>query len=326
MGAGRVPAVTEPLVLPEPKPFRFTLQTGGPIDQHGWAEVARRAEDLGYAVLTVADHLDRGPATVPALMAAADATTTIRIGSMVFANDYVHPVVLAKQAATLDLLSDGRLELGIGAGWMTSDYEQAGIALDRPGVRIDRLAEAVTIIKGLLRGETVDFAGEHYRITALAGTPLPVQRPHPPIVIGGGGRRILSLAAREADVVGLNIALWAGTIDDRAGPSATEAATAEKVRWLREAAPERFAGLELQTRIHLAMISDDRRSVAEAVGPALGLTPEEALATPHALVGTVQEIIEQCHRWRDGFGISTFGLSADVLDELAPVVAALAGT
>lgn len=315
-----------PLPLPDPKPFRFCLQTAGPIDAVGWAEVARKAEDLGYGGLTVADHLDTGPAPIPALMAAADATTTLRIGTMVLANDYVHPVVVAKEAATLDLLSGGRFELGIGAGWMTSDYEQSGIPLDPPGVRIARLEEALGIIKGLFADGPVTAHGEHYRVTGLEGLPKPVQRPHPPIVIGGGGRKILSLAAREADIVGINIALWAGRIDESAGPSATQEATAQKVRWLHEAAPDRFAGLELQTRVHLAMIDDDRRAVAEAVGPALGLTPEQALGTPHALVGTLEEIVEQCHAWRDGFGISTFGLAADAIDDFAPVVAALAGS
>lgn len=314
------------LALPAKRPFRFTLQTAGPLDQRGWREIARKTEDLGYAALTVADHLDTGPAPVPALMAAADATTTLRIGSMVFANDYVHPVVRAKEGATLDVLSDGRFEFGIGAGWMTTDYEQSGISMDSASTRIERLGEAVRIIKALMSDGPVDFNGVHYQVKGLEGTPKPVQKPHPPIVIGGGGRRILSLAAREADIVGLNIALWAGRIDETAGPSATAEATAEKVRWLHEAAPQRFDQLELQVRIHLAMVNPDREAVAEAVGPSLGLTTQEALATPHALVGTVEEIVEQCQHWRDGFGISTFGLSADAIDDLAPVVSILAGT
>lgn len=310
----------------ERKPFRFSVQTPGPVDRRGWSEVARKAEDLGFSVLTVADHLDSGPAPIPALMAAADATTNLRIGTMVLANDYTHPVVVAKSAATLDLLSDGRLELGIGAGWMTTDYQHAGIQMDRASVRIERLTEAVTVIKAMFSGEPTDFDGKHYQLTGMVGSPLPVQRPHPPIIIGGGGRRILELAAREANIVGLNIALWSGRIDENAGPSATSAATADKLRWLHDAAPERFASLELQVRVHLAMIHDDRQSIAEAVGPALGLSPEEALASPHALVGSRSEVIDQCQRWREDFGISMFGLPADCMDDFAPVVAELIGS
>jgi probable F420-dependent oxidoreductase len=325
-GDGEVEAGDAPLLLPRRKPFRFCLQTAGPLDQRGWRETARKAEDLGYAVLTVADHLDSGPAPVPALMAAADATTTLRIGSMVFANDYKHPVVLAKEAATLDVLSGGRFELGLGAGWMTSDYVHAGIPMDPPGVRIARLEEAIAVIKGLMSEGPFDFEGTHYRVSALDGLPKPLQQPHPPVVIGGGGRRVLELAAREADIVGLNIALWAGRIDESAGPSATREATAQKLRWLRAAAPSRYEALEVQVRVHLAMVTDDRDGVADAVGPALGLTPQQAKDSPHALVGTVDHVVEQCHFWRDEFGISTFGLSADVVDDFAPVVARLAGT
>lgn len=308
-------------------PFRFGLQASAARDRRQWVETARRAEDLGYATLTVADHLDDQLATTPALMAAADATTTLRLGALVWCVDYHHPVVLAKEAATLDLLSEGRLELGLGAGWQVTDYDQAGIAMDRPGVRIDRLTEAVHVIKALLAQDApVHLEGEHYRVAGMVGTPRPVQRPHPPLLIGGGGRRVLSLAAREADVVALNIDLRSGRIDTSAGPTATEDATDEKLTWIREAAGDRFPHLELQTRIHLAAVTDDRRSLAEAVAPALGLTPEQAMTSPHALAGTVDEIAEQCLERRERWGISYIGLSADAIDDLAPVVDRLAGT
>ena len=308
-------------------PFRFGLQASEARDRRGWIEVARRAEDLGYATLTVADHLDDQLATTPALMAAADATTTLRLGALVWCVDYHHPVVLAKEAATLDLLSEGRLELGLGAGWQASDYDQAGIAMDRPGVRVDRLTEAVHIVKALLAQDApVHLDGEHFRVAGMVGTPRPVQRPHPPLLVGGGGRRVLSLAAREADVVALNIDLRSGRIDASAGPTATEDATDEKLAWIREAAGDRFEHLELQTRIHLAAVTDDRRGLAEAVAPALGLTPEQAMASPHALAGTVDEIVEQCLERRERWGISYIGISADAMDDMAPVVARLAGT
>ena len=311
--------------MPAPRPFRFGVQASAATTRTEWVEIARRAEDLGYSVLTVADHLDDQFATTPALMAAADATTTVRIGSLVYANDYHHPAMLAKEAATLDVLSDGRLELGLGAGWMREDYDGAGIPFDPPATRIARLAEAVTVIKALLSDEPCAFTGEHYTVH-MAGSPKPVQRPHPPILIGGGGRSILTLAAREADIIGLNIDLRSGRIDASAGPTASAEATDEKIRWIRDAAGARFADIELQVRIHLALVTDDIAGVAESLAPAFGLTPEQGLDTPHALAGSVDQIVETCLARRERFGISTIGLSLDVMDTMAPVVARLAGT
>jgi len=242
------------------------------------------------------------------------------VGVMVFCNDYRHPVVLAKEAATLDVLSGGRLMLGLGAGWKASDYERSGITQDRPGVRVDRLDEAITVIKGLMGDGACTFEGTHYTVTDLDGQPKPVQRPHPPIMLGGGGRRVLSLAAREADVVGLNIDLRSGRIDESAGPTAHAEATDTKLAWLREAAGARFGDLEIQTRIHLAMVSADRDAVADAMAPALGMTPAQAKQSPHALVGTLDEMEEQCHQWRQRWGITNIGLSADAMEGLAPLV------
>ena len=307
-------------------PFRFTIQCSSSpsADVGSWPALARKVEDLGYAALTVADHLDDQLAPVPALMAAADATTTLRVGALVFCNDYRHPVVLAKEAATLDVLSGGRLDLGIGAGWMTTDYEQSGIALDPAAVRVDRLTEAVTIVKGLFGEGPFSFSGKHYSITDLDGLPKPVQRPHPPIIIGGGGRRVLELAAREADIVGINVDLRAGRIDESAGPNATVAATDQKLVWVRHAAGERFADLELQVRVHLAVITDDRETMAKQLAPGLGLTPEQALLSPHALAGTVEQIVDPLVERRERWGISTIGLSADAIEPFAPIVSKLA--
>jgi probable F420-dependent oxidoreductase len=317
-----------PSASPSDRPFRFSVQCSALPDggARAWAELARTCEDLGYSTLTIADHLDDQLAPVPALMAAADATSTLRVGALVFCNDYKHPVVLAKEAATLDLLSGGRLELGLGAGWMTTDYERAGITLDPAGVRIARLAEGVTVIKALLGDGPCTFAGEHYRVTGLEGWPKPVQRPHPPILIGGGGRRVLSLAGREADVVGLNVNLAKGVIDASAGPNGTDEATLEKVGWVRAAAGPRWSDIELQVRIHLAVVTGDREGVAEALAPAFGLTPAQALTTPHALCGSVEQIADDLVERRERFGISVIGVSVDVLHDLAPVVARLAGT
>lgn len=283
-------------------------------------------EDLGYSALTIADHFDDQLAPVPAVVAAADATTTLRVGVLVFGNDYRHPVVLAKEAATIDVLSGGRFELGLGAGWMASDYEQAGIALDRPGRRIARLAEAITVVKGLFADGPLTFHGEHYRIEGLDGWPKPVQRPHPPIIVGGGGRKVLSLAGREADVVGINVDLRSGAIDAAAGRTGTVEATDEKISWIRAAAGERFSTLELQVRVHLVVVTDDRAGVAAMLAGGFGLTPEEALGSPHALAGTVEEICADLVARRERWGISTIGVGVDSLEAMAPVVARLAGT
>lgn len=306
------------------KPFRFGIQASSAGSRKEWIDLARKVEDLGYATLTVADHLDDQFATTPALMAAADATTSLRLGALVYANDYHHPVVLAKEAATLDLLSDGRLELGLGAGWMPSDYAGAGIAFDRPGLRIERLAEAVRVVKGLHGDGPLRFDGRHYQVD-MVGTPTPVQRPHPPILMGGGAPRMLRLAAREADIIGLNVDMSSGSIGPTSGPSATAESTDQKVAWIREAAGERFDDIELQVRIHFALVTDDRPGTAVAVSPLFGLTPAQGLETPHALAGTVEEIVETCVERRARFGISYIGLSADAVDPFAPVVAALAG-
>jgi probable F420-dependent oxidoreductase len=307
-------------------PFRFGIQCKGPADPAGWPALARKIEDLGWSTLTVADHLDDQLAPIPAVMAAAAATTTLRVGTMVLANDYRHPVMTAKEAATVDVLSGGRFELGVGAGWMTSDYELAGIPMDAPGVRIERLTEAVTVMRGLWGGHPFSIDGDHYRVHQLSGRPAPATPGGPTLVIGGGGERVLRLAARLADIVALNVNLRAGVIDERAFPDGTPVATDRKLAWIREAAGDRFESLELQARIHLAMVTDDRASVIEELAPAFGLTAEEAGATPHALIGSVEQICDQLIERRERWGISYLGMSADQLDAFAPVVARLAGT
>ncbi len=308
------------------RPFRFGIQCKGPADHAGWAELARKVEDLGWSTLTVADHLDEPLAPVPALTAASAATTTLGLGTMVLANDYRHPVMLAKEAASLDVLSGGRFELGIGAGWMTADYEPAGIPLDRPGLRIARLAEALTVLRGAWSGGPFSFAGDHYQVTDLVLPPTPVTPGGPRIVIGGGGERVLRLAAREADVVALNVNLRAGVIDERAFPDGSPESTDRKLAWIRDEAGARFDDLELQARVHLAMVTDDRAGVIDQLAPAFGLTPEQAAATPHALIGSVDQICDQLVERRERWGISYLGLSHDQLDAFAPVIARLAGT
>lgn len=308
------------------RPFRFQVSASTCTDPVSWRELARRAEDLSYDSFALADHLDAQLAPLPALVAAAEATRTIRICPLVLANDYRHPAVLAKELATVDLLSGGRLDIGIGAGWMASDYAGAHLPFDTPSVRIARLGEAITVLKGLFADEPCTFTGAHYAIDGLDGTPKPHQRPHPPILVAGGGRKILTLAAREADIVGINLNLAAGVIDHRVGPGATAAATEEKLAWIRDAAGDRFDALDLHVRVHVAMVHDDPASVAAMLAPALGIDPDAALASPHALVGSVEQIVDALVERRERYGLNMICWSADALDALAPVVARLAGT
>lgn len=308
------------------RPFRFTVQASRLGHPDELRPLARKAEDLGASAITLADHVDDQLAPIAALMAAADATTTLRVGSLVFANDYRNPVLLAKEAATIDALSGGRLDFGIGAGWMTEDYESAGIDMDRPGVRIRRLEEALGIITSLWAEGPVNHDGEFYRVQNLEGQPKPAQSPRLPIMIGGGGPKVLALAGRWADMVGLNPTLTAGVIDAQAGPSATAAATAEKIQIVRDAAGDRFDQIELQTRVHMAVVTDDRDAMFDLFAGGFGLTSDEARHSPHALCGTIDQIVDDLVAQRESLGISTIGLSASSLDDLAPIIARLAGT
>jgi len=315
--------------MPHPRRFRFAAQLSKAPEgtARSWAEQARKAEDLGYATLLMPDHFGDQLAPTPALVAAADATTTLRVGTLVYDNDYRHPLVLAKEAATVDVLSGGRLELGLGAGWMRSDYEQSGIAYDRPGVRVDRFAEGVEVIAGLLQSdEPFSFAGAHYTVTDHTLLPRPVQRPRPPLILGGGGRRVLTLAARWADVVSINVDLRAGTGGPEAAPNATPAATRQKVAWVKEAAGPRFDDIELNCLIGFAIITGDRQGVVDAMAPSFGLDPADALHVPLALIGTREEMVEELQWRRQEYGISYFSVEADCWEALAPVVARLAGT
>jgi probable F420-dependent oxidoreductase len=308
------------------RPFRFGLQLSRAAGATEWRRIARDAEALGYATLFVPDHFDDQFGPLVALTAAAEATTTLRVGALVLGNDYRHPVVLAKELATLDVLSGGRLEVGLGAGWMTSDYEAAGIVLDPPATRIARMAESLEVIKTLWSDEPVRFSGAHYRVTDLVGTPRPVQRPHPPIIVGGGGRRVLSLAGRSADIVGVNPSLAAGAI----GPEVVATTTAEhydeRVAWVREAAGDRADELELQCLTFLVQVVDDREAAIARLAELFSSDPAVVAGSPVALVGTVEEIVATLEERRRRFGFSYVVVHEAEMEAFAPVVATLAGT
>jgi probable F420-dependent oxidoreductase len=307
--------------------FRFGVAATTATSGTAFCELARRAESLGYSTLFVPDHfVDHPLAPMPALAAAAAVTTNLRVGPLVLGNDYKHPVVLAREAATLDVLSDGRLELGIGAGWMTADYEKAGIPLDRPGVRIRRLEESIAILKGLFGDEPFSFDGEHYTITDLDGMPKPVQKPYPPFIIGGGGPKILGVAAREAAIVGINAFLRSGEpTSSESVQSLAPSATDQKVRWLRDAAGDRFDDLELQTLVGFVLSTDDRASIGQGMAAAFGVEPDDALSAPVTLVGTQDQMIEALEARRERWQISYVVIPSESMEMFAPVVSRLAG-
>ena len=307
------------------RPFRFGFSLDGLDGPDEITRRVRRAEDMGYSSVVMTDHFDERHGPLVAMTAVALATASLRVGTLVLANDYRHPAVLAKELASLDQVSDGRLEIGIGAGWMASDYEQAGIGFDRPGVRIERLDEAISVLEGCFGEGPFDFEGSHYTICGLDSRPKPVQKPRPPLLVAGGGHRMLALAARRADIVGINPSLHSGAIDEHAGPTATAEATDSKLAVVRDAAGDRFDALELQTRVHLAVITDDAFALASAAAPAFGITAEQALASPHALVGTVEECVATIEGWRERWGISYTSLMGSSAEAMAPVVERLAG-
>jgi probable F420-dependent oxidoreductase len=307
--------------------FRFGVQVGGSKSGADWRAVAHKIEDLGYSTLFMPDHfIETELAPMVGISVAAAATDRLRVGMLVLGNDYKHPAVVAKEAATLDLLSDGRVEVGIGAGWMKTDYEALGLPYDSAGTRIERLAEALTVIKGAWGEGPYDFSGEHYTIRAYNGIPKPVQTPRPPILVGGGGPRLLRLAGKEADIVGINPNLRAGAITSDALKTSLAEQTQEKIGWVREGAGPRFDDIELQIRYFVAAITDDANGLAEAMAPGFGVSAREALQSGVALVGTVDEVCDTLTRRRDEWGVSYVVLGDDTFDAFAPVVARLAGT
>ncbi len=315
------------------KAFRFGVIDESSLTREAWLRNAQRTEQLGYSTLLIRDHFIHGGfnhqlAPVPALMAAADATSVLRVGSLVFSNDYRHPVMLAKEAATLDALSGGRFELGIGAGWLKDEYEQIGLPFNAAGVRVERMQEALHVLKGLFTETPFTFAGKHYTITNLESFPKPLQQPHPPILIGAGGKRMLAIAAQEADIIGiLPIALSNGTISDNPTERLTSTTT-QKIDWIRQSAGNRFEQIELSIIVSLH-ITPDRQYRAEQIMHERqweGLaTQEDVLDMPSILIGSVEEITEKLYTLRKRHGLSYFVIPDSSMEEFAPVVAQLAG-
>ena len=309
------------------RPFRFGVQVNGTGSRSEWVEMARKVESLGYSTLTMPDHFSGQLAPVPALQCAADATSMLRLGALVFDNDYKHPVVLAKELATMDVLSDGRVEVGLGAGWMVSDYEQSGIPYDSPGVRVSRLIEGLTVMRRAWGAEPFSFEGEHYTITGYKGSPKPIQSPLP-VLIGGGGPRVLKFAAQHADIVGINATLTSGAVDSSTFDSMTPDAVDDKIAIVRAVANEarRFDEIELNIRAFMVIITDDVDKALDTLSGFTGAPKQVIAESPFALVGPTEKLIEDIQERRQRWGFSYVIIGQNEIEPFAAVVAALADT
>ncbi|GAA4484225.1 LLM class F420-dependent oxidoreductase [Rhodococcus olei] len=321
-----------------PRKFRFAAGGEGNADEGGarrFVKLAQKAEELGYDTFMIPDHLGNQVGPIAALGALAVATEKIRLGTAVLANGFRHPAILAKDAATIDVLSGGRLELGIGAGWMKEEFDKAGIEYDRPAVRIAKLEETLQILDTLLRGQECNFEGQYYRIAGLKGSPRPRQGPRPPIAVGGGGPKMLALAAKYADII--SVAPPTSKDGRMLFSGITMEATAARVERIREAAGDRFGDIELNWTITTIMPTEDREAMAEMAVAALlngyppnielDVTPtvEDILRSPYLAIGTYEEIADQIRNVRARTSMSYVGIFPTQMEAFAPVVAQLAG-
>lgn len=322
------------------KPFRFALQAFNPPSVAAWRDMVRKTEDLGYSAYHLADHfLGPGPAIestghppqllapMPAIATAMEMTSTLKVGCRVFCMDYREPVMLAKEAATLDYLSDGRLELGLGAGWIQAEYEAVNIPFDPIKTRLRRFEHVVEGVKAFMGGQPLSIDNEDIHWQGFSGSPA--RSSCPPIMIGGGSKGILGIAGREADIVSLNFNNRSGTLGADGMLSGLAEQTRKKVGWIRDAAGDRFDRIELEIGAYLTIVTDHQEATAAAIAEPFGLSVEELLAGPHNLIGSVDYICDELQRRRDDYGISYITVLDDgennMVEQFAPVVARLAG-
>jgi probable F420-dependent oxidoreductase len=314
-------------------PFRFAVQATNATGGREWRDTVRKVEDLGYSTLFLADHyLGPGPAQraariprqdlapIAAMATAAAWSETLRIGCRVFCIDYHVPAVLAKEAATLDLLSDGRLEFGIGAGWSEVEYTAMGLGFDRPSRRIAKLAEVVSLIKAHWQGEELDYSGDFVQVRGYAGRPRPVQRPHPPIMIGGGGQRVLSLAGREADIVSMSSVPF-----DAADGLDPQSVARRRIGFVRAAAGDRYRGLDVESSPYFTEITEDPEAVLAGLAKSTGISPDVLRNHPNVLVGSSESIVETLCSRRQALGVNYVTVQQSLIESFAPVVALLHG-
>lgn len=308
------------------RPFRFGLSIGGSSSRDDFVATVHKAEASGFEVISSADHIGRRLAVLPMLTAAAE-ISSLRISPMVMANDYRHPVVLAKDTATIDVLSGGRFELGIGTGWIEEQYNAAGIRYDPPRVRVDRFEEAIAVIKGCWSGEPFSFVGEHYQLDQVT-CPRPIQRPHPPLLIAGAGRRMLRLAGREADIVGI-APLTSGMagLDEFGVAVATSGDRIDtQIEWIAETAGGRFDEIELSVMAHHVEVTPDIDEAVAKLAAETSTRHEQVRDSPHTLIGPVESLVETLQGNRERYGISYVVFLGDDLEAIRPVVEQLAGS
>jgi probable F420-dependent oxidoreductase len=305
------------------RPFRFSVQIQGAPSGEAWRERMRKAEALGYDVVHMADHFGGQFGIMPALASAAEVTTTLRFGQLVLQNDLRHPALLAKDIATLDVLSDGRMELGLGAGGSyPPDFDWTGIPFDPAPTRVARLEEAIPVLKGLFAEGTYSFTGAYFTITDYDGLPKPVQKPHPPILIGAGGSRMIRLAAREADIIGLLPAMGPSGADF-AIEEMTVAGLRAKVDYIRSIAPERFDGIEFHSLTQVFKLTDDRRTEIDALKTEWQPDSPEWQDSPFVLVGSVDSIADELRGYRESLGFTYYTVRDHMMEDFAPIVARL---
>lgn len=304
------------------RPFRFALQLRSAPTLDEWVQRARRAEELGYDVVCVPDHVGTQLSPFAALVAVAAATSRIRVGTFVLDNDFRHPVLTAHEAVTVQILSEGRLELGLGAGWLRRDYEALGIEFAPPCTRVERLEESVEIVTRYFEGEAFSFSGRHYSVTDVEPLRLPPHLRAPRLVIGGGGRRVLSLAGRRADVASVFLKVKAeGSTFEPASPEEYRA----RVEHVRRAAGDRAQDVEINVLLQAFEITDDRQNVAARWAADFETTPDDFLALPFGLAGSLDEIVDDLERRRERYGISYVTVFGEHLETFAPVVERLSG-
>ena len=301
--------------------------TSGAPDATSWRKLVERVDAEGYDVVHMPQHRGtKGFSPLVALAFVASHSSRLRIGTLVLDNESVHPAIVARDAATLDMLSGGRLELGIGAGWLEADHAAIGQDFAPAGTRIDRLSEAIDVLRSCWQGDSATYAGRHYTLREAPNDPKPTSAGGPPILVGGGGKRVLSLAARKADIVSFVPNMSAGRVGRESAANATGAATTEKLAWVREAAGDRMSELELHTNLTNVFVTDDRIPMMEKVARGYGLDdPSDALDIPHVVIGTVAQCVEQLLERRETTGISHYTVFEANLDAFAPILTELVG-
>jgi probable F420-dependent oxidoreductase len=320
------------------KPFRFGLQAYAPNSGKEWRELARKAEASGFSSFHLADHIiGPGPAlaatghpvqtvaAIPAMAVAAEATSTIKVGCRVLCVDYRNPVMLAKEVATLDFFSEGRLELGLGAGWLQGEYEAIGVPFDRAGVRIDRFEEVIALLRASFAEGELNIDTPHVHAVGFEAVPKPFTKSGPPIMIGGGAKRILTIAGREADIVSLNFNNSSGKLGAAGIGSSTAELTDQKIQWIKDGAGARFDQIEIEIAAYFTIVTPDGEGTRAKMAPMFGMTPEVFAEHPNALIGSVDEICDRIVERRERFGISYVSFGASVIDSVIPVVERLAG-